>query len=235
MSDASSTTTTTTPPPAPLPNTAEARTPDGTLKDVQTPASTETKPTTTPETKPSTETKPEVKAEPGKAPDKYADFKAPEGVTLNKDAIDAAVPIFKELGLSQDQAQKLVELQAKREVDAAKAPQDAYTAMRNGWKSEVLANSELSTGGKLKPEVSETIGRAIASMGDTKVQDAFRQGMDLYGWGDNPAVVQGLYALGKLVTEGRPVQAGGPASTGQQQPGTTTKPTAAKALFPNLA
>src|SRR5690242_6551785 len=101
--------TTPTPPveptPAPAANTPEARTGTGELKSAAS-----TTPSTEPEKKP--EAKPEAKAEtkegdkaPGGAPEAYADFTAPQGFQLNKDAIAKALPVFKELNLTQDAAQ----------------------------------------------------------------------------------------------------------------------------------
>ena len=45
------------------------------------------------------------------APEKYEDFKLPEGMEVNTDLLDKATPVFKELNLTQDQAQKMVDLQ----------------------------------------------------------------------------------------------------------------------------
>ena len=55
--------------------------------------------------------KPETPATPGEgAPETYADFTVPEGSTVSKEVIgESATPLFRELGLSQDQAQKLVD------------------------------------------------------------------------------------------------------------------------------
>lgn len=232
MSDASTTTTTITPPaatttPAPQPNTPEARTLDGTLKDQTAPLDSQTtdkKLDTTPETK--ADDKPVV-------PDTYTDFKVPEGFTLNKDSIAAALPVFKELGLTQDQAQKLVDLQTARETELAKAGQGDYALMREGWRKDTLANPELSAGGKIKPDVLATIGRAIDGLNNPKLAASFRQAMDSSGIGDHPAFVETFYQMAKQNTEGRPVSAGGPSPLGQTAP--NSKPASvAAAMYPNL-
>jgi len=163
----------------------------------------------------------------------YKPFTVPEGFTLNKEAVDAAVPVFKELGLTQDQAQKLVDLQVKREVEVSKAGQGDYASMREGWRKDVLADTNLSAGGKVKPEVLQTIGRAIDGIGDPKLAGEFRQVMDTTGVGDNPAFVRTLFKMASQLTEGRPVAAGGPSVHGQTPPG--AKPTSiANAMYPNL-
>jgi hypothetical protein len=230
MSDAS---TTTTPPPvvtppAPQPNTPEARTPTGELRDQTQPLASTT--TTTPPPTTTTETPP---ATPPVVPEAYKPFTVPEGFSLNKDAVDAAVPVFKELGLTQDQAQKLVDLQSKREAELAKSGQGDYAAMRKDWRDKVLANPELSAGGKIKPEVTQTIGRAIDGINNPKLAAEFRQVMDTTGVGDNPAFVEAFFAMAKQLTEGRPVQGVGPSPGGQTAPDAKPK-SIANAMYPNL-
>jgi hypothetical protein len=213
------------------------------LKDQTAPLTSQTETKTEPSTKTEPETKTEPKAgetktepaktEPGKAPDKYADFKVPEGFTLNKDALEAAVPVFKELGLTQEQAQKLVDIQAKRESELAKSGQGDYAAVRKGWRDEVLADTTLSAGGKVKPEVLQTIGRAIDGINNPKLAADFRQVMDTTGVGDNPAFVRAFFAMAQQLTEGRPTTGKGPSPEGQKAP--DAKPTSiANAMYPNL-
>lgn len=202
--------------------------------------------TTETKTEPTTKTEPETKTEPkvepkvelkadGKptVPEKYADFKAPEGTAINKEAMEAALPVFKELGLTQEQAQKLVDVQLKREAELLKGGANGYATMREGWRKDVLADTSLSAGGKVKPEVLQTIGRAIDGINDPKLAGEFRQVMDTTGVGDNPAFVRAFYKLAQQVTEGRPVQGGGPSPKGQEAP--NSKPASiASALYPNL-
>jgi hypothetical protein len=212
------------------------------LKDQTQPLTSQTETKTEPTTKTETETKTEPKVEPKvepKAgdkpvvPEKYADFKVPDGFTLNKEALDAAVPVFKELGLTQEQAQKLVDVQLKREAELLKGGANDYTTMRKGWRDEVLADTSLSAGGKVKPEVLQTIGRAIDGINNPKLAAEFRQVMDTTGVGDNPAFVRAFFAMAQQLTEGRPVSGKGPSELGQKAP--DAKPTSiANAMYPNL-
>lgn len=199
---------------------------------------TKTEPTTKTEPETKTEPKVETKAEP-KAGDKpvvpetYADFKVPDGFTLNKEAVEAALPVFKELGLTQEQAQKLVDVQTKREAELAKSGQGDYVAMRQGWRDEVLADTSLSAGGKVKPEVLQTIGRAIDGINNPKLAAEFRQVMDTTGVGDNPAFVRAFFAMAQQLTEGRPTTGKGPSELGQKAPDSKPQSIAA-AMYPNL-
>ena len=227
----------------PLANEAEARTETGEIKPVQstTPAEpTPSQPTQAPapaktegessllnkDEKPA-ETKAEEKAG---APEKYADFKAPEGITLDAKAIEAATPLFKEAGLTQDQAQKFVDFYAAKQVESAQAPYDMYAQMREGWQKEVKADPEI--GGKL-PQVKETVSRALDTLGDATLAKNFREAMDLTGAGDHPAFVKTIYKLAQMVTEGRHVAGSGPSALGQRAPG-AAPPSIAQAIYPKL-
>lgn len=203
---------------APQPNTPEARTEDGTIKDQSQPTST-------------TETKPETKPAES-APETYTNFTMPEGRTLNKETLGEATTLFRELGLSQESAQKLIDFATKNQISTEDAGKAAYTAMREGWRSEVLKDTTLSTGTDLKPEVKQSIGRAIDNLG-SELGPQFRQILDTSGIGDNPTMVKAMYELSKFVTEGRPVVGGGPAKTGQQAPD-AKPPSIASAMFPKL-
>ena len=181
---------------------------------------------TTPETKP-TEPKPGEKPAEG-APEKYEDFKLAEGFELSTEVLAEVQPLFKEMNLSQAQAQKLVDFHSKTlqaTVDAAsKAPLDAWMDQKKAWKTEIKADPEI--GGKLG-EVKAEIGRMYAALGPENaalVKD-FKAAMDLTGAGDNPAFIKLFHKLATRLGEGTSVT------------GDTPKPkpsSAAQAMYPNL-
>lgn len=138
--------------------------------------------------------------------------------------------MFKELNLTQDQAQRLVDIQAKRESAAAIAAQKAYTDMRAGWVSEIKADTEL--GPKLDA-VKATINKGLESLGDPELTKSFKAAMDLTGAGDHPAVVKALFKWADRVTEGSHVTGKGPSPHGQNAPD-AKPPSVANALYPNL-
>ena len=165
------------------------------------------------------------------APDAYADFTAPEGYELDKATLDKAIPIFKELGLSQEQAQKLVSFYGDAALKAEEAPYAAYETMRSGWRKEIIS-SELGNGTDgLKPEVQAVIGRAIDSL-DPKIASSFREAMTMTGAGDHPAFIRAFHALASRIGEGTLVTGRGPSTAAQAD---SRRPqSAAQALFPNL-
>lgn len=161
------------------------------------------------------------------APEAYADFKLPDGYTFDKAALAEATPIFKELGLSQEGAQKLVDLYAKQIQAQSDGPYKMYQEQRKTWQGEV----EAKYGQQLRSQVIPTIGRAIALM-PTELQSQFRQAMDVTGAGDNPAFVEFIYELSKRAVEARPPPAGATPINGQASP--SAPRTAAQAMYPNL-
>lgn len=77
------------------------------------------------------------------APEEYADFTLPEGETPNVEILTEAKAVFKELGLSQDQAQKLVDFQTSKELAAMEKEAAAYTERVNSWWTQTQADPEL--------------------------------------------------------------------------------------------
>lgn len=176
----------------------------------------------------------EIKPPEGKvegAPEKYEAFKAPEGVTFDEATITAASTLFKELGLTQEGAQKLVDFQAAQAKTQAEAPYKAYDTMREGWQNEVKADKEI---GHILPKVKETIGRALDTLGDPALVTSFKDAMNLTGAGDHPAFVKAFYKFASAVVEGKHVAGGGPSEHGQTPKGNSQRPAPANAMYPNL-
>lgn len=223
MSDTTVTTETPSPTPAPpLPNTSEARTPQGELKDQAPPTPTPTSTTT-----PKEETKPPPAPA---APETYEAFKLPEGVKLEGEQLESATKLFKDMGLSQEKAQSLVDFHVAQLKSVADASSAAYEAMRADWQAKAKADPDI---GPKMDQIKENVGRLYASIGDPKLVNDFKEVMNLTGAGDNPAFIKMLNKLSAFVTEGRHVAASGPSAHGQRAPGTSERPTAAAALYPN--
>ena len=218
------------PTPVLMGNNPEARNPDGSLK------------TPTPSPSPSPEPTPEPSKEPVKvegAPEKYADFTAPEGYELDEELVGKIAPVFKELNLTQEQAQKLVNFYGETALEIAEAPYKTYETMREGWRSEIVKDAEIGNGkDDLKPEVSAAID-GVFNLMPAQVADGFRKALSMTGAGDNPDIIRGWVALTKipaiaqLVKEGTPILAGGP-SPGGQKPAGQQPQSAGAVLYPHL-
>jgi hypothetical protein len=227
-----------------------ARTSDGTIAEAGTVASKETTTEQTTTTKEGTQAKQsndgksvlnqkaegEVKKEEAKtgAPEKYEDFKVPDGVKLDPAAIAKVAPIFKELGLSQEGAQKLVDTYRELSAEAAAAPYKAYQDTVAGWLKESQDHPDLR--GKLGPgqEVNVRIAKLLDGVPDAKLASDFREAMDITGVGNHPAFIRLMDHFAKQLTEGTHVAGNGPSEGGQRRPGDSAKPGAAAAMWPSL-
>jgi hypothetical protein len=203
----------------PLANDPAARTETGEIIDRSKP--------TEPAGNPAEPTKPESAVG---APEAYADFSIPEGHTLDTATIESATPIFRELGLSQDQAQKLVDFYSAKIGEINSQNEGFMEQMRTEWRNQLSADKEI--GGKLDA-VKVDIGRALDRI-PAEVRTAYKEAMDLTGAGDNPAIIKAMYSLAQLVNEGTPVRGDNPSPHGQSRTGVETRPSAASAMYPNL-
>lgn len=212
-----------------LPNDPASRTTDGQIKDQSTqsppPAST-TEPSTTSTANTADQTD-KSGDKPATAPEKY-EFKAPEGFTLDDKQIEAYSAKAKELGLSQDAAQSLVDFYAGLAKEAAEAPYNAYRDQRRAWVNEIVADKTIGNGKDgLNADTKAAIGRVKDTL-PADLRGAFEEAMDFTGAGDHPAFVRAMLAFSKLMTEGRPVPVGNPPAPPK------SAPSAAQAMWPSL-
>lgn len=213
-------TVTNEPPIQPLGNDPASRNPDGSIKDQSL---ANTTPSETPEKKPETpptddkkppaegDKKPDVPA--AGAPEKYEDFKTPEGFKFDEKVIPEIQATFKDLGLTQDQGQKLVDFYAKNFSEAAKAPYDAWANTQREWGEEIASRF-----GDKADSIRGDINSAINTVLPPSLAKSFRTALDLTGAGTNPDLVEGLSILLKPHFEGRPVLGGKPSPEGQKAP-----------------
>lgn len=223
------------PNPSPLGNDPAARNADGSLKDPAAqpkagdPPPADPKAGDPPEAKEGDQTKDPAANPLHGAPEKYTDFKVADGQQLDPKVVEAALPLFKEMDLSQDGAQKLIDFYNGQMKSVSDALVNQAEAKRTEWRGEVAKDSALGNGTDgLKPEVSAKIAKVIDTFSNAK---EFREAMDFTGAGDHPAFVRAILALYDKVGEGTPVKGGNPSPAGNPD----AKPkSAASALFPNL-
>lgn len=187
-------------------------TPDSTGQAPATPGASA--PDTTPQAQegslltgnPPVEVKPE--AEPAQAavpdviPDKY-EFKAPEGMELDTELLEAMEPTFKELGFTQDKANKLVEsfntimpklVQAREAVAekqfqefVAQTAKDNIAAIKKEWGNDFQPNLAIAQRG---------MARLLSDAGKKKLNDS--------GLGNDPEFMKAFYQAGKMIQEDQP-------------------------------
>jgi|DEB0MinimDraft_6_1074348.scaffolds.fasta_scaffold112030_2 polyhydroxyalkanoate synthesis regulator phasin len=132
------------------------------------------------------------------APETYADFVLPEGVELDEALLSEATPVFKELNLTQEQAQKLVDLKAK-EVEAGRQSQvDAFNQLMQDW-TEQSRNDKEFGGDKFEENVKIAIS-AVDKFGTPELKQLLKE----HGMGNHPEVIRFMVKVGKLTQEDVP-------------------------------
>jgi hypothetical protein len=162
----------------------------------------------------------EVKA--NEVPETYEAYKLPDGVQVDEALLTKFNATAKELGLTQAQAQKLVDLQAETAAAGETGREEflaqALKAQSDAWVNEIKSDPELG-GAKFDATVSTAV-KAIS----TFFGDDFRQLLNDSGIGNNPALIRGMHKIGLAISEDKLVIPGSDASA-------TEEPSAAKTLF----
>lgn len=129
-------------------------------------------------------------------PEKY-DIKMPDGVALDAAALEAATPVFKELGLSNEKAQKLVGLQTQLLQEHQKNQLEKQLNQRLDWQNQI----------KAVPDYEKTLSQAkqaLKKFGDPETLAMFEN-----GWiGDHPALIKFLAKIGKATQDDTFVEGG---------------------------
>jgi hypothetical protein len=134
----------------------------------------------------------ETQAEkPQGAPEKY-EFKAPEGKEFDAEIIGNFSEIAKELNLTQDAAQKLVESMGPKIAERQLAQVEA---IRNEWAQQSQVDKEF--GGDKLNENMAVAKKALDSFGTPELRTLLVQS----GLGNNPEVIRFMYRAGKAISE----------------------------------
>ncbi|HGM5909802.1 TPA: peptidase [Serratia marcescens] len=124
------------------------------------------------------------------APEKY-EFTPPEGQELDANALAVFEPIAKELGLSQEQAQKLVDIYPQIQQQQA----EAWSKQVSDWGEQVKVDKEIG-GDKFNASVGAA-QRALDQFGNTEL----REYLNASGLGNHPALVRFCAKVGKAMAE----------------------------------
>jgi len=125
-----------------------------------------------------------------KAPEKY-EFKVADGTPLDPEAVKGFEPIARELDLTQEQAQKLVDYQ----VSLVKAQNDSWIATTKAWVEEVKGDPVI--GGKNLDSTLANGKRALKAFGS----ETFGKFLDQYGLGNHPEFIRFTNNVGKAMGE----------------------------------
>lgn len=129
------------------------------------------------------------------APEAYEMFKMPEGMTLNEEAAEAFSGVAKELNLTQDQAQRLVDIQSAQVNTFSQAQEQAKADQQAEWSKSSQTDAEY---GKGKYDASLNTARAaMREVGTPELVSA----LDETGMGDHPEFIRFFYRVGKAIGE----------------------------------
>ncbi len=138
--------------------------------------------------------KPEKEQKQEGAPEKY-EFQAGEGVELDAEALKDFEPVARELNLTNEQAQKLVDAYPKIMAGVQQRQADAWQAQTEEWAATVKADKEIG-GDKL----TANLGVAQRAL-DTFGTPALKEYLNGTGLGNHPELVKAFVKVGKAMSE----------------------------------
>lgn len=156
------------------------------------------------------------------APDKY-EFKPVEGRNLDSETMSTFAEVARELDLTQDSAQKILDRMAPQ---MAQRQQAQIEAIRKEWVAASQTDAEF--GGDKIAENLATARKALDQFGTPELRALLNES----GLGNHPEVIRMMYRAGKAISEDTYV--GRAASTGGK-PAPKTFADAAAALYSSQA
>ncbi len=158
-------------------------------------------------------------AEAPKAPEAY-EFKAPEGRVFDSEVMASYSQVAKELNLSQESAQRLLDAVGPKMAERQMA---MIEATRNGWADNSKSDREF--GGE---KLSENLGvakKALDAFGTAELRTLLNE----TGLGNHPELIRFMFRAGKAISEDRMVSG----SATQAKAGPRSFADLAEALYSN--
>ncbi|ELJ5794645.1 peptidase [Enterobacter roggenkampii] len=128
------------------------------------------------------------------APEKY-EFQAAEGVELDTEALKDFEPVARDLNLTNEQAQKLVDAYPKILAGVQQRQEEAWQAQTEQWAADVKADKEIG-GDKLTANLSAA-QRALDQFGTPELKEY----LNTTGLGNHPDLVKTFVKIGKAMSE----------------------------------
>ena len=119
-------------------------------------------------------------ADADKAPETYEAFTLPEGVQLDEAVLAQATPVFKDVGLNQEQAQKLVSFYASMQAETAAQQVAGFNKIKTEWAGELKADPEF--GGENLSKTTGATKALIGKFGSARLLSDLKE----WGWGNHP-------------------------------------------------
>ncbi|MFZ4823630.1 hypothetical protein CQW32_17570 [Pseudomonas putida] len=130
-------------------------------------------------------------------PEAYAFKDLPEGYAMTDEQLAEVSPLFKELGLTQEQADKLVAFDAKRALAAEQAGLEQRQGLVTGWEKSLREDAAFG-GANFDANVG-VAQKALAQFGTPELSTMLKES----GLGSHPEVVRLFHRIGQQLAEGQ--------------------------------
>jgi len=141
------------------------------------------------------EAKAEEKDAEGKVPDAYEKFSLPEGFEYDEKLAGEFGGVAKELGLSQDQAQKLVDHYIKLTQEGIAAHTEQLNQISEDWKKASETDKEFG-GANLDANIA-VAKKALDTFGNPELSKYLNESK----LGNNPELIRFCWKVGKLLAD----------------------------------
>ncbi|ASG82613.1 peptidase [Salmonella enterica] len=128
------------------------------------------------------------------APEKY-EFQAAEGVELDTEALKEFEPVAREMNLTNEQAQKLVDVYPKILAGVQQRQAETWQQTTEQWAADVKADKEI--GGDKLPSNLSAAQRALDQFGTPELKEY----LNTTGLGNHPDLVKTFVKIGKAMSE----------------------------------
>ena len=135
------------------------------------------------------------------APEKY-EFQAAEGVELDTEALKEFEPVAREMNLTNEQAQKLVDVYPKILAGVQQRQVEAWQQTTEQWAADVKADKEI--GGDKLPSNLSAAQRALDQFGTPELKTYLND----TGLGNHPDLVKAFVKIGKAMSEDKVLSGG---------------------------
>lgn len=130
------------------------------------------------------------------------DLKMPDGVELDAELAEALGPDFKELGLTNAQAQKLVDRYIETQQKRMEGQGAAWAERIAGWVDTAKKDPEI--GGDKWDASAASAQRAVKALGTPEL----REYLNASGGGNHPELIRFMSKVGSLIKEDDPATGG---------------------------
>lgn len=153
------------------------------------------------------------------APEKYEDFKFPDGIELDEGDLTEFTDFAKSNKFTQETAQAIVDMSIKRDKMNALKNVEAWNKVREDWVKQLGEDTEF--GGAKQGETIERVKRVLRTYGDKELFESLEQS----GYGDNYHLLKMLAKID--IATGEKSIVNGDATKVEEK-------TLAKTMFPNM-